>query len=239
LLARSPKSFDHAGFFEEMVMIEVWGRRSSSNVQKVVWALDELGLEFSRHTVGGSFGGNREAAYLKMNPNGLVPVLRDGDVTMFESNAIVRYLAARHGDCTLRPKEAKSLAAAEQWMEWQQLNVVPPISAIFWNEVRLPKAERDAKAISTAEANLAKTLPIADNALASSRWFAGDSFSYGDIVMGVLYWRYFKLDGKTLDLPNIKRWFGALQQRPAYRKWIVADFGRSPEEWAVYEKAVA
>jgi glutathione S-transferase len=222
-----------------MIMIEVWGRRSSSNVQKVIWALDELGLKFDRHTMGGSFGGNREPAYLKMNPNGLVPVLRDGDVTMFESNAIVRYLAARYGDGTLRPKEAKGLAAAEQWMEWQQQDVVPSISAIFWNEVRLPKAERNANAIAAAEANLAKTLPIADNALASSEWFAGDRFSFGDIVMGVLYWRYFKVGGKTLDLPNIERWFGALQQRPAYQKWIMVDFGRSPEEWAAHEKAVA
>ena len=220
-------------------MIEVWGRRSSSNVQKVIWALDELGLEFKRHTVGGSFGGNREPDYLKMNPNGLVPVLRDGDVTMFESNAIVRYLAARYGEGTLRPKDAKGLAAAEQWMEWQNLNVVPPISAIFWNEVRTPKMQRDANKIAAAEANLAKVLPIADNALASSRWFAGDSFSYGDIAMGVLYWRYFKVGGQMRDLPNIGRWFEALQQRPAYRKWIMADFGRNPEEWAIYEKAVA
>lgn len=220
-------------------MIEVWGRRSSSNVQKVIWALDEIGLEFNRHTVGGSFGGNREPAYLKMNPNGLVPVLRDGDVTMFESNAIVRFLAARYGDGTLRPKDAKGLAAAEQWMEWQNLNVVPPISAIFWNEVRTAKAERNANAIAAAEANLTKTLPIADRALGSSRWFAGDDFSYGDIVMGVLYWRYSKVGANTLDVPNIKRWFEALQQRPAYKKWIMGDFGRSPEEWAVYEKAVA
>ena len=94
-------------------MIEVWGRRSSSNVQKVVWALDELGLPFNRHTVGGSFGGNRAPAYLAMNPNGLVPVLQDGDITMFESNAIVRYLAARYGEGALRPKDPKALAMAE------------------------------------------------------------------------------------------------------------------------------
>ena len=217
-------------------MIEVWGRRSSSNVQKVVWALDELAVPFNRHTVGGSFGGNREAAYLKMNPNGLVPVLKDGDITMFESNAIVRYLAARHGEGGLRPKEAKALAAAEQWMEWQQQNVVPHISAIFWNEVRVSKAQRNEKAIAEAEVSLEKTLPIADSALASSRWFAGENLSFGDIVLGVLYWRYFKVGRNTLDLPNLKRWFEALQQRPAYRKWIMVEFGRSPEEWTLHEK---
>ena len=196
-------------------MIEVWGRRSSSNVQKVVWALDELGLPFKRHTVGGSFGGTRDPAYLKMNPNALVPVLTDGDVTMFESNAIVRYLAARYGDGSLRPQEPKALAAAEQWMEWQQLNVVPHISAIFWNEVRQPRAQRNAKAIADAEAGLSKVLPIADTALAASEWFAGNSFSFGDIVLGVLYWRYFKPRRRqTLDLPNIKRWFHGAAAAP-------------------------
>jgi glutathione S-transferase len=219
-------------------MIEVWGRRSSSNVQKVIWALEELGLPFKRYSVGGGFGGNREPAFLAMNPNGLVPVINDGDITMFESNAIVRYLAARHGDDIWRPKEAKALAAAEQWMEWQQVNVAPHITAIFWNRVRVTSAQRNDKAIVAAEANLAKMLPIADKALASSDWFAGDSFSYGDIVLGTLYWRYFKLDGKTLDLPNIKRWFEALQQRPAYQKWIMVEFGSNPEEWSAHEKAL-
>jgi glutathione S-transferase len=221
-----------------MIMIEVWGRRSSSNVQKVVWALDELGLPFKRHTVGGGFGGTRDPAYLKMNPNALVPVLQDGDVTMFESNAIVRYLAARYGEGKLLSKDPKALAAAEQWMEWQTLNVVPAISAIFMNEVRTPKAQRNEKAIADGEAALARTLPIADNALASSRWFAGDNFSMADIVLGVLYWRYFKLGGKSLGLPHITRWFEALKQRPAYQKWIMVEFGRSPEEWAVHEKAL-
>jgi glutathione S-transferase len=221
-----------------MVMIEVWGRRSSSNVQKVVWALDELGLPFRRHTVGGGFGGTHDEAYLRMNPNALVPVLQDGDITMFESNAIVRYLAARYGEGTLRPKDPKAFAAAEQWMEWQQLNIVPSISTIFWNEVRQPKAHRNDKAVADAEATLTKMLPIADNNLAASRWFAGDSFSFADIVLGVLYWRYFKLDGKTLGLPHIKRWFEALQQRAPYRKWVMVEIGRSPEEWAGHEKAL-
>jgi glutathione S-transferase len=219
-------------------MIEVWGRRSSSNVQKVVWALDELGLAFKRHTVGGAFGGVREPSYLKMNPNGLVPVLQDGDITMFESNAIVRYLAARYGEGSLRPTQAKALAAAEQWMEWQQLNVVPPISAIFWNQVRLLPAQRNDKVISDAAAKLMDTLVIADSTLKSSKWFAGDDFSFGDIVLGVLYWRYFGLDCPKPDTPNIKRWFEALQQRPAYQKWIMIQVGSNPAEWAINEKAL-
>lgn len=219
-------------------MIEVWGRRSSSNVQKVIWALDELGLEFERHTVGGGFGGTREPSYLAMNPNALVPVLRDGDITMFESNAIVRYLAARYGEGGLRPNTPKALAAAEQWMDWQQLNAVPPISAIFWNLVRVPADQRNDKAIAQASARLKEVLAIADAALSSSQWFAGDQFTFGDIPLGVLYWRYSRLTCERPDTPNIRRWFEALQQRPAYRKWVMVEAGNNIAEWNAHEKAL-
>ncbi|QIG51261.1 glutathione S-transferase family protein [Nordella sp. HKS 07] len=219
-------------------MIEVWGRRSSSNVQKVIWALDELGLEFKRHTVGGGFGGTHDPSYLKMNPNALVPVLRDGDITMFESNAIVRYLAARYGEGGLRPTAPRALAAAEQWMDWQQLNVVPHISAIFWNLVRVPADQRNDTAIAQANARLKEVLAIADATLGSSAWFAGDQFSFGDIVLGVLYWRYSRMDGERPDTPNIRRWFEALQQRPAYRKWVMVEVGNNIAEWNANEKAL-
>lgn len=219
-------------------MIEVWGRRSSSNVQKVIWALDELGLDFKRHTVGGGFGGTREPAYLEMNPNALVPVIRDGDVTMFESNAIVRYLAARYGEGSLRPKAPKALAAAEQWMEWQQLNVVPHISAIFWNLVRVKPEDRNDKAVADAGAKLISVLAIADKRLASSEWFAGETFSFGDIVLGVLYWRYTQLNCSRPDTPSIKRWFETLQQRPAYKKWVMVPVGNSIEEWNANERTL-
>jgi glutathione S-transferase len=219
-------------------MIEIWGRRSSSNVQKVIWALDELGLDFKRHTVGGGFGGTRDPAYLEMNPNALVPVMRDGDITMFESNAIVRYLAARYGEGSLRPKAPKARAAAEQWMEWQQLNVVPHISAIFWNLVRVRPEDCNDKAVADANARLTNVLAIADKRLAVSAWFAGETFSCGDIVLGVLYWRYSQLNCRRPDTPNIKRWFEALQQRPAYRKWVMVAVGNSIEEWNANEKAL-
>ena len=143
-------------------MITVWGRRNSVNVQKVLWALEELDVPYTRENVGGSFGGNQDADFLSMNPMGLVPVIRDGDVTMFESNAIVRYLAARFRAGVLRPSDHKSLAMAEQWMEWTQVNVSPAVTALFINRVRsLPEA-RDvaaaAAAAAAAEASLLQPL---------------------------------------------------------------------------------
>ena len=171
-----------------------------------------------------------------MNPNGLVPVIRDGDVTMFESNAIVRYLAARYGAGSLQPAPDKARAAAEQWMDWQQLTAAPPVSVIFWNTVRVPSASADRAAITAAHEKLrTEVLPIADRALAGQAWFAGDEFSFGDMVLGAFTWRYRQIEGSSLDFPNLQRWFTALQTRPAYRDWVMVPIGRSVEEWNRHE----
>jgi glutathione S-transferase len=217
-------------------MITVYGRRSSSNVQKVLWALGELNVLFNRETVGGSFGGNDDPSYRAMNPMGLVPVIRDGDMAMFESNAIVRYLAARYGEGTLRPSDPKSLAAAEQWMEWQAGNVWPYVSTIFMNLVRTPEAQRNHAVIKANEARLAENLPIADAALSKQPWFAGDKFTMADIVMGCIMWRYSQLEFKKPNVPHVMKWFEALKRRPPYREWVMVQFGRNPQEWTENEK---
>lgn len=217
-------------------MITVYGRRSSSNVQKVLWTLGELDVPFERKTIGGSFGGTHDPAFRTMNPMGLVPVLQDGEVTMFESNAIVRYLAARYGQGTLRPTEPKALAAAEQWMEWQAVNIWPHVSLIFMNLVRTPEAQRNRAAINNAEARLAEHLPIADAVLSKQPWFAGDSFTMADIVLGCIMWRYSQLDFIKPNVLHVMRWFEALTQRPAYKKWIMVPVGRNPAEWTEDEK---
>ncbi len=216
----------------------VHGRRSSINVQKVLWALGELGIEFQRESIGGSFGGNDKPAYRAMNPNGLIPVLQDGDVVMFESNAIVRYLAIRYGTGRLLPTEPRALAAAEQWMEWSQTTVAPPASVLFANQVRTPADKADRKAMADAEARLQVVLPIADRALAKGPYFAGDTLTIGDIVLGCFRWRLEGLMWKRPPMPNLDRWFATLKERPAYKQWIMVPVGRSPAEWAVNEKAL-
>lgn len=220
-------------------MIEIWGRRSSSNVQKVLWAAAELGLDFKRHTVGGSFGGNATASYLAMNPNGLIPVLQDGEITMFESNAIVRYLAARHGAGGLRPSDPAELAAAEQWMEWQQTTATPPISAIFWNNVRVGPRKRNAKVVAANEEKLFGVLGIAEAHLARNAYFAGQRFSMADIVLGIMFWRYQALECRKPETPNLMRWFESLKTRKPYQDWVMVPVGRNSTEWSVNEKALA
>jgi glutathione S-transferase len=171
-----------------------------------------------------------------MNPMGLVPVLVDGEVTMFESNAIVRYLAARYGSGVLRPVAPRALAAAEQWMEWQQTTVYPLIATVFMGLVRTAPEQRDQAAIRAAVLKLPEPLAIADRRLADSPWFAGEDFSMGDIVMGCLMWRYSQLDIDRPATPHIDRWFKALQARQPYRDWVMVPVGRSPDEWRINER---
>jgi glutathione S-transferase len=218
-------------------MITVWGRRNSVNVQKVLWALEELDVPYTRENVGGHFGGNRDADFLAMNPMGLVPVIRDGDVTMFESNAIVRYLAARFRPGLLRPEDHRSLAMAEQWMEWQQQNFSGPVVTMFMNLVRSPPGKANMQAVAVAEDNAGKAARIADAWLARHDWFAGAAFSFGDIVMGALFWRYMGLACTKPETPHLAAWLDALQQRDAFRNTVMAvPRAKTLDEWERIER---
>ena len=222
------------------VMITVWGRRNSANVQKVLWALEELDVPYTRENVGGSFGGNRDTDFLAMNPMGLVPVIRDGDVTMFESNAIVRYLSARFRPGVLRPAEHHPLAMAEQWMEWQQQAFAPAVSAIFMNQVRVAPGTGNAATIASGEASASAALKIADAHLARHDWFAGNAFSFGDIVMGVFLWRYMGLDCTKPQMPHVTDWLTALESRDAFRSAVMdIPRARNLNDWNRIERETA
>jgi glutathione S-transferase len=219
-------------------MIKLWGRRSSSNVQKALWTLAELQLNFEREIVGGGFGGLDAPGFLDRNPNGLIPVLQDGDVTLYESNAIVRYLADRYGAQNFSPRNWQRRAMAEQWMEWQQTTFAPPVQAIFMQVVRTEPRMRDYRQVVALEAMLAKSLPVADRHLADNEYFAGDAISFGDIVMGVMHWRYTNIKCRRPEMKNIDRWSKALRKRAAYKQWVMVPVGAGPAEWAENEKAL-
>src|SRR5713226_8084418 len=129
-------------------MIKIWGRKNSINVQKVLWCCDELGIFFERIDAGGQFGINNTPEYLALNPNGLVPTIEDGDVVLWESNVIVRYLAAKYGMGSLCPADLGERFSAERWMDWQQTSLVQPIGPVFANLIRLPPEKRDPAAIA-------------------------------------------------------------------------------------------
>ncbi|MCC6887084.1 MAG: glutathione S-transferase family protein [Hyphomicrobiales bacterium] len=204
-------------------MLKVWGRNTSINVQKVMWAVGELGLPHERIDVGGAFGRTKEPFYLAMNPNSLVPTLEDDGFVLWESNSIVRYLAARYGAGTLEPASLQTRARASQWMDWMLTVCAPAIHGLFWGLIRTPPEQRDQAHIDQSRENTAAALRILDAQLAKTAFVAGDAFSMGDIPVGLIAYRFRRLvpDRRSLGLDHVERWYGALEQRPAFRDQIL------------------
>ena len=199
-------------------MIKIWGRNTSVNVQKVMWAVGELGLPHERIDVGGSFGKNNEPAYLAMNPNGLVPTLEEDGFVLWESNAIVRYLAAKYGAGTLEPSDMRARARAGSWMDWQLTVAAPAITPVFWGLVRTPPEKRDQGAIEAGKEKTTAAAKILDAQLGKTRFVAGDDFSYGDIPVGVMTRRYMELVPERPKMANLERWYSEIGARPAFKE---------------------
>ena len=210
-------------------MLKILGRKNSSNVQKVLWACDELELPYEREDIGGPFGGNQEPDYLAMNPNGHVPTLVDEGTVLWESNVIVRYLCDKHAPNSLRPEDRVKRALADQWMDWQQTTAGPAMFPVFWGLVRTAPEDRDLEAIADGRDRLEATLSVLDDHLSRSDYVASESFSMGDIPLGIITYRWFNLDIERKDLPNLGRWFENLTQRPAFQHNIMNWSELSPE----------
>lgn len=202
-------------------MLRIWGRTSSLNVQKVMWAVAELGVEHERIDAGGAFGRLDSAEYGHLNPNRRVPTVVDGDLVVWESNACVRYLAARYGEGSLWPVDARDRAGADMWMDWMATTVVPDLGIPFWQLIRTPADKRDMPAVAAAAQRLGPIWSILDTHLAARRFVAGDRLTIGDIPVGVAFWRYRNLDIDRPSLPNLARWGGELEDRDAYRTHVM------------------
>jgi glutathione S-transferase len=207
---------------ERTGMIKIWGRNSSSNVQKAMWAVGELKIEHTRIDVGGAFGKNKEAPYLAMNPNGLVPTLEEEDgFLLWESNSIVRYLAGKFDKSgVLEPRDAKQRAVASQWMDWQLSVCGPAITPVFWGLIRTPPEKRDPAAINAGKEKTIAAMQILDTQLAKTQYVAGDSFSYGDIPVGIMAYRYVQLVSERPKTANLDRWYTAISGRQAFKDHV-------------------
>jgi len=197
-------------------MLKIWGRVSSVNVQKVVWCCDELGLAYERIDCGGKFGINDTPAYLAMNPNGLVPVIDEDGFILYESNAIVRYLAAR--DPRLFPQEPRRRADVDRWMEWQSTGFTPAQTQAFWMLIRTPEPQRDMAAVEASRVKSEKHAAVLDQHLAGRRYLTGDTFTAADIVVGCAAHRWLNLPLARQPRPHLERWYGELKARPASRQ---------------------
>jgi glutathione S-transferase len=204
-------------------VIKIWGRNTSSNVQKVMWAVGEIGLPHERIDVGGQFGKNREAAYLAMNPNGLVPTLQEEDgFLLWESNTIVRYLAAKYKSTILEPADLKTRALGQKWMDWQLSVCGPAITPVFWGLIRTPPEKRDHAAIEAGKKNTTAAMQMMETQLGKTAYLAGDGFSYGDIPVGIMTYRYRQLVPDRPPLPNLERWYAVISSRQAFKDYVGA-----------------
>ncbi|MFT5219064.1 MAG: glutathione S-transferase [Planctomycetota bacterium] len=220
-------------------MLEIFGRRNSSNVIPVMWAVGELNLPHQHHNIGGSFGGDDTAEYLQMNPNGLIPTISDDGFILGESHAILRYLCRQYGQGSLYPDDGQQLALADQWMEWHKFHFMSHLMPAFVNLVRTPADKRNQSVIDQGVSNGAQQLKILDRHLAGKDYILGDSFSIADIPSGALIYKYFNLDIERAALPNIEAWYARLCERPAYQAHAMLPFGSNPEEWLALEQAGA
>lgn len=206
-------------------MLKIWGRRSSFNVQKVLWLAGELNLAHEHIPAGGSFGRLDEPAFRALNPHGRVPVLQDGDLAVWESHAILRYLAARYGQKQFCSDDAGERSRADAWMDWSQTALQPAfLTGVFWGFFRTPEPQRDWPAIRSSLARCADHFRLLDSILETRPFLLGERLSLADIPAGTSLYRYFELEIERPAVPHVEAWYRRLAERPAYRAHVMVPF---------------
>ncbi|MGN2391677.1 glutathione S-transferase family protein [Pelomicrobium sp. G1] len=201
-------------------MLKIWGRANSINVQKVLWCAEELGLQYQRIDAGMEYGVVDTPQYRRLNPNGLVPTIEDGPLTLWESNAIVRYLAARYGAGSLWPVDPVERADADKWMDWQMSTLWPRLRPVFWGLVRTPPEKRNAQDIEDARKKTIDAFGILNEALDGRLFVAGSQLTMGDLVLGAAAQRWFNLPVERPAMAHLDAWYRRLEERPAFRKIV-------------------
>jgi len=207
-------------------MIKIWGRKTSSNVQVVMWSIAELGLAHERYDVGHRYGGLDTPEFRAMNPNGTIPVVRDGEgEPLWESSAILRYLANRYGRAPYWPDDLVARTHIDKWAEWSKINIAINFSGpIFWHVVRTPPARRDPAALKQAIGILDRYLDIAERKLAGGAYLCGDDLTLADVQFGHLLYRYFDLEIERRERAGLRAYYERLVARPAYREHVMIPY---------------
>ncbi len=205
--------------------LKILGRRTSSNVQVVMWAVNELGLPHTREDRGGPFGGVDTAEYKAMNPNGLVPVLIDGDNVLWESGAILRYLGAQYGNDTFWPQDPGKRAALDMWAEWTKTTLYPVlISSVFWTLVRTPSAERNLPKLETDIQTLGNLMQMLDRRIADGPFLSGKDICFADLMVAHVLYRYYTLPIDRADTPSLDQYYARMNERSLYREHVMVDY---------------
>ncbi|SLN57929.1 Glutathione S-transferase GstB [Falsiruegeria litorea R37] len=207
-------------------MLTIWGRKTSSNVQALMWCVGEIGLSFTRHDVGHLHGGLDTDAFGALNPNRTVPVLQDGeDAPIWETGAILRYLATRYAKDGFWPQDPARRAQVDKWAEWAKINVAMEFTGpVFWQRVRTAPWGQNPKAIAAAVQTLETKLALADGQLEKHAFLVGTTLTLADIQLGHILFRYYDIDIERAKLPNLRRYYDALSERPAYREHVMVSY---------------
>ena len=201
-------------------MLKIWGRTTSSNVQKVLWCCAELGLEYERVDLGGPFGGNQDPEYLVLNPNGLVPTVKDGDLVMWESNTICRYLCTTRNGERLYPKDPVARTHVERWMDWQLAVIGPPMGQLLFGLIRTQPEVREQGAIEAARRRALTAWTIVDDELRGRQYLGGDQLTLAEIALGTQIYRWFAFPIERPALANLRAWYDRLYERPGFKTHI-------------------
>lgn len=205
--------------------IILWGRLNSINVQTVLWTARELGLSIDQRDLGGAFGGLDGDAYGAINPNRRIPTLQDGATVIWESNAIIRYLAASYGakagSVSLWPEEPAERAVADMWMDWKKTSLMDPMRIVFWGLVRTAPEKRDEDSIKGGTAEAIRLYTILNSWLTGRDYILGSHFSMGDIPIGALTYRFINLVQDRPALPALEAWYERLCERPCYNSTVM------------------
>ena len=218
-------------------MLQIYGRKNSSQVIQLMWTVAELNLEHVRHNLGGSFGGLDSPEYRSLNPNGLVPTIDDNGFVLWESYAIIRYQCHQYGKGSLWPDNPQTVALADQWMEWANSRFMPVFFPVFWALIRTPKEQQNPDKIASMAKDSAELLQIVEKQLQGKAYITGDTLTMGDVPLGSLMYKYYTLDIDRPSLPNIESWYKRLSERSAYREHAMNPFGKNTEEWLAIEQA--
>jgi glutathione S-transferase len=198
----------------------IWGRANSTNVIKVLWLCEELGLRFDRKDVGGPFGGLQTPEFLTLNPNGVIPVVEDDGAVVWESHSILRFLAQRYGSAALYPVEPVARSHVERWLDWHISTLAPALNPVFIALYRTPAEKRDETALNSMIERLSAAMLRLDSHLSAQPFIAGSSFSIADIAFGNSVWRWFAFPFDKPRLAHLERWQARLSDRPGFQKYV-------------------
>jgi glutathione S-transferase len=201
-------------------MITVWGRDNSTNVIKVLWLCEELGLSFSRKDVGGPFGGLQTPEFLALNPNGIIPVVEDDGAVVWESHTVLRFLAQKYNGGSLYPAEPVARSHVERWLDWHATTLAPALNPVFVMLYRTPPEQRDGAALAKMIERLTAVMVRLDDHLSAQPFIAGAHLTIADIAFGNSVWRWCAFPFERPQLRHLDQWQSRVAERPGYRKYV-------------------